>query len=498
MKRAILLLSTLAATPTVAAAEPHEHVRIDYMLPATVVTAGVQQRITKCPASAETQADTAKAGAPLQAEFTWKTALVAKQTPNRLVSLDTETGFLVDRETKVHFADDWYLKDFNGKTTGQGGALAVSLVKGGAAILAMSVNPIVGVGVAGGLAATKANTAYFAKGNILVLDTLPPAAPPVVLKATHWYIVCKESVEEDLAHLAEARSDVAKLEARVVGGDLSAPTQDLLTLRRSQAAEFEAKLTITAIADKPLKPTRGTDGSYSGVSARIGSVDISPWFRLVSVTRPVLRQEDVREEPKPTNLRAILDRQKLPGTFGYQVTITVDKTLASVFGCEGAGTPAAVNDCWADMNAGAAKRTRDLIYTRPIPASAKIYPFAAPCANGAICDPVKDWQEGEKATGTLPIKLPQLSRLYSMRTGGSIFGGRTVGAEFGTMGEPTMLQYNIGSSGKDAAGLLDASVSAAQTARDADNAAIKRRLDATKNRQDLEALLEEQAAQPTP
>lgn len=414
------------------------------------------------------------------------------------MKLDTETGFLVDRETKVHFADDWYLKDFNGKTAGQGGPLVVSLIKAGAAIYAMTVNPVMGAGTA--VPANKIDSKNFNAVGLRISSLPPPVLPPPVYMKTGWYIVCKDTVERDLAALANARTDVTRLEARVIAGDVSAPTQDLLTLRRSQVTDYEEKLTITAKATKPLTPASDYNGGYTGVSARIGEVDISPWFRLVSVSKQVARKEegDANGPPAAPDLRELLRKQKLPGTYGYQVTIAVDKKLAPLFGCEGAGTGARVIACWADMKGGAAIATRDLTYTRPIPASAKIYPFAAACADGATCEPAKDWPEGEKASGTLAIKLPQLSRIYAMRTGGSIFGGRTVGAEFGSLGEPTMLQYNIGSSGKDAASVLDASVAAAQTARDADDAAIKRRLDATKNRKDLEALLEEQVSAPTP
>lgn len=489
----IVVTALLVAMPAAGIAAKRERVRIDYMLPATVVTAGVQQRITKCPASADVQAVTSEGEeTPLRAEFEWKAALVAKQAPNRLVRLDAETGFLVDRETQVVFADDWFLKEFNGKTTGQGGPFVVSLVKAGAAFFAMTANPL--VTAAAGLAAPSSDGDEEPPFKPSGLPESSPPAPRLYPK-TRWYVVCRADVVRDLAALAEARTDIIKLEARVIAGDVSAPTQGLLALRRSQVADLEDGLTITATAAAPLKPAYDDEGRYVGLDARIGAVDIGPWFALVSKTRKVPRKEDGDRDgpPPPPDLKQLLTTNRLPGTYGYQVTIAVDETLAPVFGCKGAGTPALVEACWTAMRDKAPISTRDLVYTRPIPATAKIYPFGTECKDGAKCEPAKGWPEGDKATGTLAIKLPQLSRIYTMRTGGSIFGGRTIGARFGPLGEPAMLQYIVGSSGNAAAGLAEASVAAAQTVRDADNAAIKRRLDATRNRQDLEALLEAQA-----
>lgn len=487
--RGIGLAAIVFITPAGVLAAPKEPVRIDYMLPATAISAGVEQRITKCPAPAAERVmigdDTSEG---LRAEFEWKVRLQPSQAPHRLVSLNTESGFLVDRETKVHFADDWYLKDFNGKTTGQGGALMVSLVKAGAAVAAMAANPIVGLGTAALAAQQSAGAEGFVKTNAPAKQTR--------YYRKEFYVVCKDDVADRLASLKAARADIAALETRVIAGDVSVPTQDLLTRRREMAADLERRLTITITADKALVPMR-VGKNVTGLSTRITAVDISPWFEVQSIVREVTSSARAGTGAQ-IDLRSYLASQQFPGIHGYQVEIAVNDTIERHFGCAGAGTPAKVAACEEDIAAVTPIATRNLIYKRPIPAVAKIYPFASPCAPGSTCPADPNWVDGKKATGTVPVKLPQLSRNFEMRTGGSIFGGRTVGAEFGAMSEPTMLQYNIGSSGKDVAGLVDASVSAAQTIRDADNAAIKRRLEAEKTRGELEALLEKMAAEALP
>lgn len=90
------------------------------------------------------------------------------------------------------------------------------------------------------------------------------------------------------------------------------------------------------------------------------------------------------------------------------------------------------------------------------------HPIKIPFPDGTVCPADENWTAGAEAAGSASTKLPQLSRLFSLPTGASIFGGRTVGAEFGPLGEPTIIQYNVGSSGKDVAGVLDASIAAAE------------------------------------
>lgn len=483
MKRLIYVFALVA--PTGVAEARNEPVRIDYMLPAASVAAAVQQRITRCSGPASVQFS-AQAGDPaLDAGFEYDVALSARPTPRRLVSLNAESGFLVDRETKVHFSDDFYLKDFNGKSTGQGGPLLVSVIKAGAAIYAMSANPILGVGLAAASSTRLNNLEAF-----VTVDGLEAPTPPRPRQAyrTQYYLVCTDTVLEDLRLLDARRRDVEALEARVTAGDATPSVQDLLGVRRRQVSEITARLTIGAGADQPLRPRLSPTGAVENVSTRIRPVDISRWFRISSARVPVRAGAPSGVQAKPT-VASLLAQRSYPGAHGYQVTVKPDDAIARAFGCDPASPGLAA--CIAEANATDALPTRDLVYARPIPASVRLYPFQAHCPEAASCPAAKGWAAGDAASGTANVRLPQLSRLFRLRTGGSIIGGRTVGAEFGTMGEPTMIQYNIGSAGKDVAGILDAGVAAAQTARDSEIAATKRRLDELKSARDLQDLIDE-------
>jgi len=480
MLRYAVATATLGSTAFAGSAWAKEPVTIEYALPALTVTAGVSHRITRCPESGEKQSRLAPGAEGLEIGIEYKAALAGKQVPRRLVSLNTESGFLVDRETKLHFSEDWYLKDFNGQTTGQGGPLLVSLIKAGAAVVAMSANPILGVGAAAA-----------ALGSTRALDE--GVARPGARRryfSTHWYLECQPEVAAKLAQLAQRRKDIADLEAQLIGGASSAASQELLTLRRSQVGDLESALTITATLKGGLTPAIAPDASVTNLSAQIPAPDISRWFRVVSVRREVTASRYAVDQEKPS-IETLLQSRKppLPGVFGYQVKITPDSRLASWFGCDPKAAAAAA--CAADVANVEKRHTRDLIYLRPIPASVQLWPNPKPCAVGSVCAADENWREAKTASGTATVKLPQLSRLHSMRTGGSIFGGRTVGAEFGASGEPTMLQYNIGSAGKDVASVIDAGVAGAQTIRDAPGAATKRRLDELKNARDLQDLLDE-------
>lgn len=452
-----------------------ERVTIDYTLPSATITAGVAQRITKCPAAAEAQFDKHDGDTELRIEFNYKVAIAGKLAPRRLVMLDAESGFLVDRETKVHFVDDWYLKDFNGKTTGQGGPMLVSLIKAGAAIAAMSANPILGVGA--GLAGV--GTLGFNK-----------SAPPPQHFATRWYLECRPEVVRDLAAIEKRRNDVSSLEARVIAGDGSAATQELLVLRRSQVDDLEAALTVNATLKGGLTPTINPDGTTGNLTGQIAAADITRWFRVQPVTKEVKEEKFAKDQAEPTMAALLMARDRdVPGLHGYQVSVTPDTKIATWFGCN-PRSPTVAN-CTAEVANAEPKKTRDLVFLRPIPAAVKLWPNPAACAASTVCPADDKWVQAKGASGTASVKLPQLSRLYTMRTGGSIFGGRTVGAEFGPMSEPTMLQYNIGSVGKDVAGVIDAGVAGAQTMRNAEGDATKRKLDQLKNARDLQDLLDE-------
>lgn len=461
--RAFVAVSMMSAVMT-PQGQAAERVRIDYVLPSVTATAGVAQQIIRCPPPAAEQVRLEDGDERLGLGFAYKVVLGSKMKPRRLVSLDTESGFLVDRETKVQFSEDWYLKSFNGKTTGQGGALVVSAIKAAAAVYGMTANPISLLGQAPRLATfagTRRPRHY----------------------TTRWYLECKPNVRDALAELEQRRQEVATLEARIVAGTTAPGMQELLTQRRARIGELEADLTISAPLKGGLTPTYAADGTVDKLTAKIAPPDFEEWF----VMNP--RREEVQvatpDQAKPTIAAVLAAGKPFPGLYGYTVKVSPDANLLKWFGCDSASDAASA--CASAVNAENNLMTRDLTYLRPVDATLALWP----CSTAASCADDGPLTKQKTASGSGKVKLPQLSRHYTMRTGGSIFGGRTVGAEFGATGEPTMLQYNVGSSGKDVAGALDASVAAAQSIRDADGAATKRELERLKNAKDLQALIEE-------
>ncbi|WP_415642935.1 hypothetical protein [Sphingomonas antarctica] len=451
---------------------------IDYVIPAAKITAGVTQRITRCPPSAETQAAMPKGTTLPGPGFHYAVLIAGKSTPGRLVHFNTESGFLVDRETKAHFADDWYLKDFNGKTTGQGGPLLVSLIKAGAAAVAMAANPVAGAGVAAAAVGSGRRAAQYRGAK---------SVPPKHYFAKRWYLECLPDVIEALATLKEQREDVAKLETLVMGGDTSAATQELLTLRRKQVDEAEAGLSVKATVKGGLTPAVNAHGVITNLTGQMDPPKIARWFQA-KLAKTEVKAETYANTEADQSVEDLLRRhdRKVPGLYGYQVSVVPNAQFQAWFGCK-ADAPGMAG-C-AESSSVEPLPTRDLVYLRPVPATVSVWPNPAKCA--AVCPADENWAEGNDASDSIDVKLPQLSRLYTMRTGASIFGGRTVGAEFGPMGEPTMLEYDVGSSGKDVAGVIDAGVGAAQTVRDAPGAATKRKLDQLTNSKALQDLMDE-------
>jgi hypothetical protein len=95
MRRAVAAAAIAVLQPVGAAAE--ERVRIDYVLPAVTLAAGVSQRLTHCLASPEEQSTLVGVEPDderLRIGFAYKVAITGKQSLRRLVRLDAETGFL--------------------------------------------------------------------------------------------------------------------------------------------------------------------------------------------------------------------------------------------------------------------------------------------------------------------------------------------------------------------------------------------------------------------
>lgn len=477
MKSSLMLTcAVLASSTAVLAGSPNT---IEYVLPQTVVAAAVKQQLISCPASAAEQAADPSNSDLGKPNFNYVVGLTATAVPQRLVVLNVDSGFLVDRETKLHFAEGWALKDFNGKATGQGGQVLVSLIKAGAAVAAISAG--VPVPMAPGLAPGGALSA-------------PGFVPPVRQRQIkRWFVVCKPGVTAKLDEIDRLKRRVETARDQIVAGSSSAAVQAVLTEDTARIAELQSDLSITYKLPKALKPQIGSAGAPTGLAGKTNSLEVPDWFMLESALVDAKRGE--RDQAKPSDLpqRVASFFNEEPGAHGFQVVIKPNQAFQKMVACP-TGEVGEQAKCIAEIGKEDPYFTRDLIYRRPVPAKAVLYPIRADCTDD-ICPEPDGW--GENASGDIAIGIPQFSRLYRLKTGASIFRGRTVGAEFGPLGEPTMLQYDIGGGAKDLSSVIDASTAAAQTVRDADLNAVKRRVDEMKAEQELRDLLKKQAEQAT-
>lgn len=447
---------------------------IGYFLPKVRVTAGVDQKLVQCPPTASAQAS---GDASTKLAFKYKSAIASKAVPDRLVTIDATSGFLADRATSIKLTEDGLIKEFNGTTTGQGGPLLVSLIKAGAVAFSLTAGPLPPA------AAAVAGTAAIARS-----AHAPAATPP--RRVTAYYLQCTEAARKLLTDLERLNADIAALEALIVTGRDGASTQQLLERRRAEAVAVEADLTQTVKLPKPLVPTLQVDGSFADVAGLLPGPDFSEWVEVAAVTRVIDRDAEFVERPRPT-LEAALrasSSEVIPGQFGYQLEIDPDDRIADWLGC---GDQPGRIACASDDTAQSGVATRNLVYRRPVPASARLSPLSAPCAATPCPAAPEGWKAAGQASASESVKLPQLSRLFTLPTGGGgIFGSRTVAAEFGASGEPVSLKYERGSAGKDLAGVIDASAGAAQTMDGARLAATKAKIEEIEAAEKLAGLIE--------
>ena len=442
-------------------------VEIGYFLPKTRVSAAVEQKLTQCPAS-----DGTKPG------FEYKVALASKAVPDRLVLVDARSGFLADRSTSLKFTDDGLIKEFNGSRTGQGGPMLVSLIKAGAVAASMAAGP----------AATAAAAA--SASSLQLYARIPGRAPAAVMPrmVTRYELQCTAEARAKLAEVSRLKTDIGRLEDRILKGEEGVAVQQLLAQRRKEFGEAEAKLTQTTKLKEALSPVLQKDGP-SGLTGFIPAPDFGNWFKVVAVLTPPAGSGG-EDETRPTLDQALarVHGDVVPGQYGYLVTVKPDSRMTEFLSC---GPKAGWTACGGGDVGEAKIATRDLVYRQPVPASVSLRPLHVKCEAAPCPDSPTNWKDAEQASAADSVKLPQLSRLFVLPTGGGgIFGSRTVAAEFGAGGEPTMLKYEVGSSSKNIASAIDAGASAAQTVDGAELAATKRRIEEMEAEEKLRKLLE--------
>jgi|GEM_PF-2826593 len=491
---AIIAIGTSVAAPVAARDQPIGGIRpvIRYFLPRTKVSAAIAARITECPTdNGKTQTRSFKV------EYT--PAVDAKSVPDRLVAIDASSGFLADRATKITFTDGLVIKEFNSSTTGQGGPLIASIVKTAAVGYSLFAAPITSPAVLATAKSRSANPSNLAEFLVTVDGEFKATPQPKMTWVHRYFLECKDEVTANLEKLAERQDQLEAAEDRLISGTSGANIQAVIDERKAQIADLKAKLTLKSAPDGAVNPTLDKDGNLTGLVADLPATQFEKWFKVAD--RPELVRADSLEAKravkKPPPLWSVIDlalavdnETVLVGRYGYRLTIKVDAQLAAQLSC-GRTLPVqcAKQDGRADTVTG-----RDLIYRVPVPASAQLVPIYCKPQADVACNAPSDW--GSEATTSLAVKLPQLARLSSLRTGGGgIFGSKKVAAEFDATGSPVSLEYDKGSASKDVASIADALATAGPTVRDARSAALTRAYNEDKTWQDLQDLLDKQLSE---
>ncbi|MBD8469210.1 hypothetical protein [Sphingomonas sp. CFBP 8765] len=264
----------------------------------------------------------------------------------------------------------------------------------------------------------------------------------------------------------------------------------LLDRRTVQAAALQDSLTITTSTSRALDPKRRDDGTVDDLVAFVPAPSFEQW--LVVETRLVFARPGLEDEAVRPSLNVMLDREgvaagrPIVGRRGYTINVSVDARMDRLLGCAADAEPAPCSPL--DRSEATVRGGRDLVYLRPVPAAASLTPVAEDCK---VMRCPEGW--GREATTGTSTTLPQLSRLQMVPTGsGSIFGKRTVAAEFDPLGEPISLQYDKGGDAQNTATVVDAVNAVAPNVFDSRLTATKRRLDEEKTKADLVAILEAQ------
>ena len=412
-----------------------------YFLPKTVAVATAGQRLVRCP--------TASDHVPgIETEI----SIVEAQVPDpaSMVRVDGRSGFLVKRTTKLVLRPNGTLEAFNASTEGQGGDLAVAMVK--AAVTAGSF--ALGSGVP--TIASGASRHLFSTVRQL------PASADKSLKADPPFS-CRSEAAALLDQHGKIDSSIALLE-KLVEQDEASPAQLLLlTSRRQQQADLRKELTLTSTpAVFDFEGATEVQAAFNAPSAAgpklvipIPAVDYGRWFAA-------------------NGPGAASSMSPLVGSNGFVAKLAPDMDMMKLLGGDG-----------SRIGPGAQPY---LFYRRPIQASLTVNACkpGRPSSPSEPCE-IDESVAGLKASASKKFMMPQLSGLYAIPIGrGSMFGTRQASAKFDASGSPIELEYGSGSAGADMSKLLGAASEGAVTLRDAQAAAWKRAADEATSRKTYE------------
>lgn len=402
-----------------------------YYIPKTKVVAQIKQRITKCEVI----------GGKLDIAIISEASIKAgtKADYERAITINGKSGFLVNRSTKLTLNNDGTLKSFNGSSTGQGGALLSAVIQTAAIGASLTVNPSIG---ASSLASA-----------ITTSNKKEKPTEPIII----YVPKCNAEIINKLTNLKMVNEKRSKIRNAIANGQAGLAMQEELVRIASDIDNLHKSLTITASVDLTATKSKTAKDILSG--RMLGNY--KKWVNIISKPVNMMSPEYNKNsiiEPIGLDkyLQNLLDQNKkpfiLPGIYGFRLAVDADKAACAAIDNNNC-VPTETGSTPTNSKKWAANK--DFFYVRPIPAEAKFYA----CADD-------ECTKSSKVKGTSAktnILLPQLSKLYSISTGASIFGSRTVAATFGPYGEPLTLEYTKGGGGAEIASVITAAGSAATT-----------------------------------
>jgi hypothetical protein len=354
------------------------------------------------------------------------TAIAPRYVAGDIVKLDASAGFLVKRAVTLGYFANGTLNTINAESTGQGGSVVAAALKAAAAIVVLNATPD---------------------------DKLPP------LRGS---LVCLDHVARQVNEVGSTRARIAQLEALLAAGSGGASLATELDRARASFVQQRARLTLASqpVVNTPLSsvPATGVPAGFNLVGEKLvwrgelGAPDFTTWFGAFS------------------GIPEALQRSGVAGADGFRLVVTGPTPAGD------SPEPDAIRSLWFRVPAS---------YTAEIRRKEAV--FNCSLGTATCADAYGDWKGAQRK---LAIMVPQAGAKKEIPYAGSgIFGNRSVAATFREDGSLAKVGYTSAGGADQLAGVIDASVAAATTLRDAEAAAIARELALETNRKALEDLL---------
>lgn len=272
---------------------------------------------------------------------------------------------------------------------------------------------------------------------------------------------CLPHIEAQVQSVAATRAQIAQWEAALTASPNNTALAAQIEQARALLANQRARLTLAARPVVHMPPSSASEGA-----------DLNRPY----LWRSALQAPNFTDWFGPTkDLKTKLADAGVVGSDGFNITVQGPQPAGAV-------APKGL--------------IRSLWYRQPVPFIAEIgrkkADFVCNLTPAACAAAYADWTAAARKTSIL---VPQAGPARSIRyTGSGIFGNRSIEATFRENGTLAKIGYSSAGGSAQAATVLDASVGAATSLRDLEGQRLARELANEQNRQALEALLDQEAA----